>query len=243
MPSTYPRMRDRSYPNPHPPPTPNALSPHTPSTPSSRFLSPIQESRILSWRAHTTPLPLPDSPISVPKAKEKGSKSAPATLDHNPSCTSSSHASRDKGSSAGQSVSRCSCTSSRHQHHTQSGRPGLPPRHTVTGTSQIQESSGQGHRQHHQMRSYYSSKKKSTTASSTPTPQILSPPMSRGSIQGGGQFPLQHADQQQAPHGYDTPMGYTQTAPQMPPGTQMQPPPLRPDPPRIAGARDPISQN
>jgi hypothetical protein len=235
MPSTYPRMKDKSYPNhpqiPHPPQTPNTHTPTTPSTPSSRFLSPIQESRIQSWRAHVDPEDL-----------GKGSKSAPATLDHDPSCAASgsSQNSREKTSSAGQSLSRCSCSSSPHQHHTHSGRPPPPSRHTVTNTNPTTPvQRGKGHKQPHQMRSYYSNKKKTTTASSTPTPQILSPPMPRGTIPSGSPFPSQ------AQHGYDTaPMGYDQTAPQIPPPiTQMQPPPPRPDPPRIAGARDPISQN
>ena len=234
MPSTYPRMKDRSYPNipqtPHPPQTPNNRTPTTPSTPSSRFLSPIQESRILSWRAHTTPADI-----------GKGSKSAPATLNHDPSCTASgsSHNSRENTSSVGQSLSRCSCSSSPHRHHTYWGRPPPPSRHTTTNTSSnTPAQSGKGYH-HSQMRSYYSSKKKSTTASSVPSPQILSPPMSRSAIPSGSFFP------QQAQHGYDTaPMGYDQTAPQIPPpATQMPPPHPRPDPPRIAGARDPISQN
>jgi len=237
MPSTYPRMKDRSYPNvpqtPHPPQTLNTHTPTTPCTPSSRFLSPIQESRILSWRAHTTPEEL-----------GQASKSAPATLDHDPSCVASgsSHSSRERTSSAGQSLSRCSCScsSSPHQPHTHSGRPHPPSRHTVTITNPTPATpSGKGHKHQHQMRSYYSSKKKTTTTSSTPTPQILSPPMPRGTIPSGSPFP------QQAQHGYDTtPMEYDQNAPQIPPPvTQIQAQPPRPDPPRIAGARDPISQN
>jgi hypothetical protein len=241
MPSTYPRMKDRSYPHPpQSPQTPTTHTPTTPTTPSSRFLSPIQESRILSWRAHTTPLP------ESHERKEKGIKSAPATLDHDPSCAASgsSHNSREKGSSAGQSVSRCSCSSSPHQHHTQSGKPHKPHR-TPTTAPPNNETTGKGHKHQHQMRSYYSSKKKSTTTCSTPTPQILSPPISMSrtmSMSSQSQIPQLP---QQPQHGYDAPpMAYTQTAPQVPaPGTQIQPPPPRPDPPRIAGARDPISQN
>jgi hypothetical protein len=235
MPSTYPRMKDRSYPNvpqtPHPPQTPNARTPTTPSTPSSQFLSPIQDARIRSWRRHT-----------IPEEPGKGSKSAPATLDHDPSCVASgsSHNSREKTSSAGQSLSRCSCSSSPHQPHTPPGRPHPPSRHAVTNPNPTTTGpTGKGHKHQHQMRSYYSSKKKSTRASSTLTPQILSPPMSGGTIPSGSPFP------QQAQHGYDTaPVGFDQTFPQIPPPvTQMQALPPRPDPPRIAGARDPISQN
>ena len=243
MPSTYPRMTDRSYPHPShsphqqpPSPSSNTHTPPTPGTPSSRFLSPIQEARILSWRGHTTPMP--ESP------KEKVSKSAPATLDHDPACTasgrSSSHHSREKASSADRS-SRCSCSCSSH-HPPQSGRPNLPPRHTVGNvpSSQSQgQGQGKGHRHQHQMRSYYSSKKKSSTSASSATPPVLSPPISRGPPSNAQYFPQEPPGQQ---HGYDAPpMQYTQTAPQIPPPIS-QPPPPRPDPPRIAGASDPISQ-
>jgi hypothetical protein len=295
MPASHPQPTDTSHryhhhssryphhnPLPDPPQTAHVLQTPvtpTPSTPSSRFLSPIQEARILSWRGHTTPTS-PEASVG------KASKSAPATLDHDPSCNitvsgkSSSQHSR-KGSSGGVSHthSKCSCASRvqnhgpHHQSVDQHHRP-KPPHHRhghththVPGQSRVPEHRPQPQPEHMRIRSYYSSRKKSGAGSSSqatsPTP--VSPPpmtMSMGLSTANGQNQGQERNLQHSPeqypgpaHGYDAqpppsqqqyqpgPQMHQQMQPQYQPQSQPQiPPPVHAPPPRIAGARDPISQ-
>jgi hypothetical protein len=213
-----PRQSTHTYPH-HVPVTPTA---------SSHFLSPIQEARILSWREHTSQVP--------EGSQDRASKSAPATMDHDPSCASSSSHGQDKVSDTTASTSRylCSCAA-RHQQAT-SKRPQILPRHTTHSPSQDY---GRG-TDSSQMKSYYSSKKKSGTSMSAPTTPATSHPPTQGfPTDGRPQFDHGHQiDSRLAPPQQFLPQGATNIPPVM-----AQPPPPRPDPPRIAGARDPISQN
>lgn len=235
MPSTYPiaKAKDRpphSSSNTHhlPPQVAPRIAAYPPGqSPSSagatsRYLSPIQEARIRSWRDHTDPneAPLPPHPHHDGK---KGIKSAPATLAVRSSTSGGEQSSSQKGSTPTRS------SSSRNNHTTLA--PTRPPPHVH-------------HHSHGHLRSYYSSKKKSSHTSSALTPTVLtSPTPTPTTVMPPGQT---MSPEQMAMYAQQGPMTQQQHMMQGPEETAQIPPPVlarAPDLPRIAGARDPISQN
>jgi len=175
---------------------------------SSRYLSPIQEQRILTWRdqADSAVIPLP------PKTK-----SAPASLSLSKAASSS--------------TCTCGCTSC-----------------SCSTKSPPSKSSRQKSRQ----KSYYSGTKKksgSTTVNSAPPVTPITPITPAGPTtphqldhRGLPPPPTQHVLTPQDSAG-GLPAQYNAAATVPLPERTMAAPAFKPDPSRIAGARDPVSQN
>lgn len=184
---------------------------------ASRYLTPTTQQRILSWRHHASP------PIPTPASK---TKSAPASLSLSKAPSSSTCACGGKSS----------CVCSRN-----SSRPGNPNH-----------------------KSYYSNTKKSkdktsTLASTAPpltnaltmsntapprtptTPITPSMPITPIQPDPKGYPPTQQMMPHQMASGLPQQYGQAATVPLADPGLTV--PPLKPGAPRVAGGRDPITQN
>ena len=198
MPHTYPSPQQcksaSTYANPHVPRRPSLTAPN-----STRYLSPIQEQRILSWRSNTSSTP-PISPVSGTNKI----KSAPASLNLPVPSASSTTTSPCLACAA---KSLCSCSTK-------------SPRST-------------------RQKGYYSNKKKSFTNLTSFTPMT---PMTSAMLPDRRGMPS--AAQMEA-HGVGSPpptqFGQVPTVPL--PEPALAAPPVKPDPPRIAGGRDPITQD
>lgn len=241
MPASYPIAKDKERLHHRTLPNGPALVPSISLTlpanhlrgtcsPSSRYLSPIQEARIRSWRDHTDSSPeLTPPPIHENKKKVR---SAPATLAMPPSSSgehSSSH-SRGRGSAPSHTKSRESSSSHpAHHHHDTHYRPSSHPH---------SQSPSQG-----RMRSYYSSKKKGSSTvlspSTTPAPMTPMPTSPPPDLHPG--MTQEQLEMYQRQSRVAMPPEEQASAAQIPPPVLAAPP--NPAPPRIAGARDPISQN
>ena len=245
MPHTYPspkvgRQNDPRNPHPHYKPTLTHRSPTTqglPPSPSSRYLTPIQEQRILSWRDNAAPSHVSHGSHALqPKIK-----SAPASLAF--SRTTPTGSSTYSRCPICADVSSCSCTSAQ---YAQAGVK--PPRR---------------HRGYYKKSKNHSGLTISTPAPVTPrdlpyreTPRIASAsrsPSYSGVDQGRRSTPRPDAkgmpsiDQVQAYTSGAAPPAQYGPAPTIPlPEPKTVPPPdaaAAPAPPRIAGVRDPVSQN
>lgn len=228
MPHTYPSPALRRHDTPHQSgkthsPLVGNIPPRPPMSPNnSRYLSPHQQARILSWRSNTTSSLAFHGTTSSPSSHSNPNKvkSAPASLNliNQGFTTGGSIVTSACPACAAKSI--CSCSTA------YTNNPSKSPR---TGSRQ---------------RGYYSNKNKKTSTTMT---SLMSPP---GPVTPATNTPAQSksgqptADQVRA-HAMGTPpIQQFGTAPAVaPPEVAVAVPPSKPDLPRIAGVRDPISQN
>ena len=278
MPHTHPHMKDRSrpqsqplpeihhHPNPHQGPQTLHFHQPLPNSPqasisSSRFLSPVQDARIRSWRDHT----LPDDPLPPSANNPRGHRSAPATLGVQ--STSSGEHSSTHSRGHNQSQSQSQSREDRSSVYSYSNSKFKASSSALPHPSQHQRPSTQGHvppaQRQGRMKSYYSNKKKGTTLTSTSTPpppmtpssrtplpqpnQGVAPPSSMSMTMSPDQmtsYQRQAYEQSLQPHPQLQQQQQQQQQQEI--SAQIPPPVLARLPnevPRIGGARDPITQN
>ena len=198
---------------PHTPPSPQPnsrplLAARPATEPNSRYLSPIQEQRILSWRNHAGS----PSASTAPKVK-----SAPASLSLSQAASSST------------TCPTCSCA--------------YGPNDPCSCSTKSPKSSSKHHK------SYYSTKKKRsgttmTSGHSAMTPLTPALPVTPVTPARPDRKGLPSAQQVMAHHAGEAPIPQYGPAPSVPlPEPVLAAPPVKPDLPRIAGARDPVTQN
>nr|XP_031859742.1 uncharacterized protein CI109_004814 [Kwoniella shandongensis]KAA5526814.1 hypothetical protein CI109_004814 [Kwoniella shandongensis] len=200
------------------------------------FLNPVQEARILNWRQGASTATASTNIVSPTtanssKQKTKKSKSAPASVQFSGSCSSGGGCGggNQPCPTCASPPTTCSCSTARSPSSTKTKSKHSPRTADTSGKTKV--------------KGYYSSKRKETSSGMSMTPTLPFMMTVRPKTPPPGRSKPKVRQPPQL-NGSSSAAGWSQPPTLMhPPEREVAKPTDQPQIPRIAGARDPVSQN